>query len=62
MPLAIALGPMLIAAALEIYKSLASDPETPEELREHYAAIVLALETADFEVQTSPLPDEGSGV
>ena len=61
MPIAIALAPMLIQAALEIYKTLHAN-ETDAEKKVHYSVIISALEDANDEVQASPLPDDGSGV
>ncbi|HJR00281.1 MAG TPA: hypothetical protein VKA83_01500 [Methylomirabilota bacterium] len=60
-PLAVALGPELIKLAMQIYRTAAGDPETPESKRAEYARIADALEIANDIVQAAPLPPPGSG-
>ncbi|HXE86368.1 MAG TPA: hypothetical protein VN524_06155 [Hyphomicrobiaceae bacterium] len=60
-PLAVSLGPGLIDLAMQIYKTAAADPETPEQKRAHYARIAEAMEEANDLVQAAPLPPPGSG-
>lgn len=61
LPILLPMLPGLIQSVTEIYKTAAGAPDTPAELRAHYAQLAADLEAINLLVQHAPEPPEGSG-
>ena len=53
--------PGLLDSITKMYATMASKPETPTELKAHYAQIAADLDAVNQLVQNAPEPPEGSG-